>query len=274
VGELEWYDAGAGRMPWLEFGARQSPVVLTLPGLTDGLMPLSEARTRRAMAALPTRELPFRLVAVSYPDPLPEEVTTRQLAASVAAFVADVIATPVVVSAHSMGGMVAQHLAADRPDLVTALALTATLAAPVAPFRERLARWDALVTAGRWRAFYADALDASYTGSALLRRRLLLRMSRPPALPHLADRHRQLTEACLDHDARDRLERIDCPTLVLAGAADRVVPPTASEALAVGIRGARFEIFAGLAHGFPEQASARTFAAISSLIGVDPEVGQ
>ena len=272
MGELQWYDMGTGRMPWLEFGARRAPVVLTLPGLTDGLMPLSEARTRRALAALPTRDLPFRLVAVSYPDPLPEGVTTRRLATSVAAFVTDVIAAPVAVSAHSMGGMVAQHLAADRPDLVTALALTATLAAPVAPFRDRLARWEALVTAGRWRGFYADALDASYTGSELLRRRLLLRMSRPPALPHLVDRHRQLTAACLAHDARDRLDRIDCPTLVLAGAADPVVPPAASDALAAGIRGARFEVLAGLAHGFPEQASARTFAAISSLLGLDPKV--
>lgn len=272
MGELQWYDAGSGRMPWLEFGARRSPVVLTLPGLTDGLMPLSEPRTRRALATLPTRDLPFRLVVLSYPEPLPDDTTTRQLAASVVAFVSDVIGTPVAVSAHSMGGMVAQHLAADRPDLVTALALTATLARPVAAFRERLARWESLVTAGRWRAFYADALDASYTGSELLRRRLLLRMSRPPALPHLVDRHRQLTAACLDHDARDRLARIDSPTLVLAGAADPVVPPAASEELAAGIRGARFELLPKLAHGFPEQAPARTFATIGALIGLDPKV--
>src|SRR5262249_22802256 len=46
-------------------------------------------------------------------------------------------------------------------------------------------------------------------------------------------------EACRGFDATHRLGEIKCPTLVVAGRHDRMVPPAHSEALAAGIAGAR-----------------------------------
>jgi pimeloyl-ACP methyl ester carboxylesterase len=87
---------------------------------------------------------------------------------------------PAWLFAHSMGAMVAQHLAVDRPDLVAGLALSATLARADDPFRAVLARWETLVVARRWRDFSLEALTASYTGSELLRRRIALRVTEAP----------------------------------------------------------------------------------------------
>jgi pimeloyl-ACP methyl ester carboxylesterase len=270
---IAWYPCGEdARMPYLEVGTAVTPVVVALPGLTDGLMPLSEPRTVRGLTDLPLSDLPFRLVTLSYRHPLPASVTTRDLAEDVAAFVRDVVGAPVAVTGHSMGGMVAQHLAAAHPDLVSDLALTATLATADATFAARLDRWLGLVEQGRWRAFYADALAVSYTGSDLLRRRLVLRLGRAPALAHLVDRHRSLTRACLRHDARPALARIEAPTLVLAGSEDPVVRPALARELAAGIPGAEFDVLDGLAHGFPEQAPDRTYRRIASLLGIDEEV--
>lgn len=259
-------------MPWIELGDPSGPTVVALPGLSDGLLPLSEPRARRLATSAPMDRIPFRVLALSHRHPVSVGTTTRDLADDAAAFVDQVVGEPVVVTGHSMGGMVAQWLAARRPDLVDRLVLTASLARPDSGFRDTLERWQQLVEAGRWRAFAADANAVSYTGSELLRRRLLLRLTRPRPAPHLVPRHRALTRACLDHDARQVLGRIACPTLVMAGTHDPVVAVSSSRALADGIEGARFVALDGLAHGFPEQSPDRTFAEIAALLGGDGEV--
>jgi pimeloyl-[acyl-carrier protein] methyl ester esterase len=49
-------------------------------------------------------------------------------------------------------------------------------------------------------------------------------------------------------DLRGELKRVRAPTLVIAGAYDRLTPPGASEALAAGIAGSRLEIIPRAAH--------------------------
>lgn len=269
--EAGWYRHGEVHMPWLGLGGADTPVVVALPGLTDGLMPLSEERTRRGMRSVPHEDLPFRLLLLSYRHPLGADTDTRDLAADVAAFIRDVVGHAVGVTGHSMGGMVAQWLAADHPELVTHLALTATAARPDQALCATLPRWLRLVEQGRWREFYADANTSSYRGSDLLRRQLLLRVSRAPAMPHLVDRHRVLTGACLSHDTVEVVGGIRCPTLVLAGSEDPVVGPAASRELAGAIPGADLEVLDGMAHGFPEQASRRTYRAVADLMGIEGE---
>lgn len=265
---VRWFAHGDVRLPWTDLGGADTPVVVALPGLTDGLMPLSEPRTRAVVAALPHGTVPTRILLVSHRHPVGAGTTTLDLADDVATFVREVVGHPVAVTGHSMGGMVAQWLAARHPDLVTHLALTATLARPDARFREVLGRWDRFVRAGDWRAFYADANATSYAGSELLRRRLLLRLTRAAAVPHLAERHHRLTEACLAHDSRPVLADIACPTLVLAGSEDPVVGLARSRELADCIAGAQLAVLPGLRHGFPEQAPRRTYDAIARLLDV------
>lgn len=52
-------------------------------------------------------------------------------------------------------------------------------------------------------------------------------------------------------DARHRLAAVRCPTLVVAGAADRTVPLPAQEALARAIPGARLAVVPGSGHATP-----------------------
>jgi 3-oxoadipate enol-lactonase len=270
VGErLHWFRHGAVQLPWGFRGPADAPLAIALPGLSDGLLPLSEVGGHGLGGGHGGRRLPFRALMTSYRHPVDTGIGTRDLAADVAALLDEVADAPVAVVGHSMGGMVAQWLAATRPDLVRHLVLTATLARPVPALRQVLEAWESLVVAGRWRDFAAAANEASYTGAELRRRWLLLRLWRPPRMPHLVERHRALTAATLAHDATDVLGAIACPTLVLAGSQDPVVPPSASRALAAAIPGAEYEELPGLAHGFPEQAPGPTLAAITARL--DPE---
>lgn len=271
--DLEWFDLPTGRrLPFVRLGGTSGPTMVVLPGLSDGLLPLSDDRARDALR--PFRSLPFQIRMVSYRHPVDGAVSTQDLAADVIAFIEGHVAAPVAVTGHSMGGLVAQHLASSRPDLVTHLVMTATLAAPVTAFARRIERWDDLVAGGHWRDFYRDAISASYTGSELLKRRIALRVLGAKPVPDLVGRHHHLAQACLAHDTRDALSAISSPTLVMAGERDPVVPPAASRALAETIPDGRFVVLDHAAHGFPEQYPHRTYREVARFLDLDPDLSR
>jgi pimeloyl-ACP methyl ester carboxylesterase len=56
--------------------------------------------------------------------------------------------------------------------------------------------------------------------------------------------------AALTHDTYDRLPQIGCPTLILTGDRDRVIPGASSDVLHERIPGSRLEVVAEAGHLF------------------------
>jgi pimeloyl-ACP methyl ester carboxylesterase len=252
--EPSWVSLGDVRVPYLEVGDPAGRPVVLVPGLTDGIAPVTEPRTRALLADVPLPILRYRGLAMSHRFPAEVVFTTRDLATDLAAALDVLLDEPAVLVCHSMGGMVAQHLAADRPDLVAAMILSATVPQADTVLRRVLADWARVVRVGDATAYAQLAIAASYTGRERDLRAALVVADPPPPLPAEAiARHLALSHACATHDALDRLAAIRAPTLVLAGEHDHVAPPHQGERLADGIADATFEVLAGLAHGFPEQ---------------------
>lgn len=245
---------GALRVPYIEIGDHRGPPVVLLPGLSDGLAPITRASSRRTYTDVPLPLERIRGIVVSHRSPVAPRVTTRELAGDIGAVLEVLLDEPAVLVGHSMGGMVAQHLAADRPELVSGLVLTASSARPDDAVREVLGRWDALLAAHRFEAFARDAVASSFTGAGRRDRERLLVADPPPPLPRaLVPRHLALSRACATHDAVGRLEAIEHPALLVAGSDDVVIPARQSEALAAGLAQGRFVALEGVGHGFPEQ---------------------
>jgi len=152
----------------------------------------------------------------------------------------------------SMGGMIAQEIALARPDRVHTLQLHATYGRPDAYLRARLH------TARAERAALSHEVALESTFFWLFSRTTY--NERPEFVEAifqnaLANPHPQsLTgflrqaEACLGHDALDRLPAIRCPTLVTAAADDILIPASLSRDLAARIPGAEFRLIDGAGH--------------------------
>ena len=224
-----------------------------LPGLGDSLRD-------RSTPALPLAFLyrhlakHFRVAVICRARPQPEGVDTRHMAAELASILRQIGFDRTAVVGVSMGGMVAQHLAADFPELVEQLVLTVTCGRANPVLAESLDRWCAMAPQGDHTALMLDNLHRIYT-PAYGRKNgwtipLVARLTRPRSYDQfLID-----SGACRSHDAWDRLPEIRVPTLVIGGEEDLCLGAEPSRELAARIPGAQLKMYPGLGHGLYEEA--------------------
>jgi len=152
----------------------------------------------------------------------------------------------------SMGGAIAQRIAASWPDRVRGCVLTASWAycdeymkgvfrmltlTRAALGAEDFARMFALwLYSGRTYAETPWVIDDHVKGGA----------EDPDPMP--AHAFEAQAAACVGHDMRGGLGGIKSPTLITAGDADIFTPIRCSEYLHGQIKGSRLEVFEGLAH--------------------------
>jgi pimeloyl-ACP methyl ester carboxylesterase len=173
----------------------------------------------------------------------------------------------------SMGGMIAQHMAASRPERVSKLSLMMTssgsrgLPRPSAKVRaallerraaaahdvdsevERLMRLFTLIGSPSFRpepAAFKARLRAS-----------VQRAWRPSGVA------RQLVAVVADGDRTPLLSRISAPTHIVHGADDPLVPVAAAHDLHAKIAGSTLEIIDGMGHDLPAALWPRFAAAIA-----------
>lgn len=161
----------------------------------------------------------------------------------------------------SMGGMIAQELAVGHPDRIESLILACTHAGgenQVRPEPWVLDLFLEMVRVGSPEA-RAAAAPTLFDPANLAQRPELARAYAEVSLKHPAGPEILMKqwEAVQGHNAYERLSLIQCPTLVLTGDADVLIPPGNSEILARQIRGARLAVVPGGGHQIlVEQADA------------------
>ena len=171
----------------------------------------------------------------------------------------------------SMGGMVAQILAARHPQRV--LSLTSIMSSsgrrglpgPTAAARAALARQpanpnevEAIVdaTVALWQAIGSPAYP---TPEKQLRRRAARALRRCYCPAGVA---RQMLAVAAAPDRSALLQSISVPTLVIHGACDPLVPPACGADTAARVPGARFELIEGMGHDLPAQLNERLLTLI------------
>ncbi len=176
----------------------------------------------------------------------PRPWSMEHLAGDLAAVLEALDARDAVVCGLSVGGMVAQTLAAARCDLVSALILCDTAAKIATP--DEWGRRIAAVEAGGVRALSDAVLDRWFPAEFHAARPDELALWRAMLERTPVDGYCGVCEALRDADLIESTSTLRLPTLALAGDRDKSTPPDLVRETAALIPGARFEIVRGAGH--------------------------
>jgi len=155
--------------------------------------------------------------------------------------------------AHSMGTIVAAHLAAQEPRAVRSLALFGPLLGPPetarGAIRTRGQKARAEGPAGM--QAIADALvQAATSAETKARRPAAVAFVRESLMRQDADGYARTCEALAEAQPAD-ISKIACATLLVTGDEDGVAPPQAVRMMGEKITGSRVEVLRGCGHWTP-----------------------
>jgi pimeloyl-ACP methyl ester carboxylesterase len=151
-----------------------------------------------------------------------------------------------------LGGMIAQELALASPERVASLILVGTYARADAKRRLVLDLWKSMVQLGVPAELRIKNRLCWTLGDATLEQedlieamwRFYLRDDAPMDDKVFA----RQAEACVAHDALERIGQISAPTLVVCGEGDILTPPHLSRQLAARIKGSRLVVMPNAGH--------------------------
>ncbi len=248
----------AGRLPYRRLGYGAQPLLLLHGFWFESRLPsgLALQLLRRCVRPLVER---YSVHLVTYRSDLPPGVSTRDMAADCARALAAELDGPVDVIGLSTGGGIAQHLAADHPEVVRRLVLGSSAHRLGLRGQAVLQRCRELARDEQWRTLRtASALaTASPLAQRLLAPALWLIEPELERRPPAPEGVRAAIEAHRVHEGRPRLDAIRAPTLVIAGEDDRIYPIDLVQETAAGIRGAWLELLPRTDHRFGRAARQR-----------------
>lgn len=243
---------GDTSMDYITFGKGSTNLVM-IPGLGDGLttvkgMAIPLAITYRMYAHN------YKVYVFSRKNHLEEGHSIRDMAKDQAEAMRILGISKAMVLGVSQGGMIAQYLAIDYPDLVEKLVLAVTLSKQNKMIREVIENWIKFAKQDDYQGLWIDTAEKSYSENYLKKYRFLYSILGKVSKPKDFNRFLIQANACIGHDAYAELEQIKCPTLVIGGDDDKIVGGNASAELADRIKNSELFLYKGLGHAAYEEA--------------------
>ena len=239
-------------MDYVSFGTGKKNLVMII-GLNDGLFPVKGTALPLALA--------YRIFAPYYTvyvfgrkNKLEEGYSTRDMASDQAAAMRMLGITQADVIGVSQGGMIAQYLAIDYPELVHKLILAVTSPGQNEIVKSAVNKWIQLATEMDYKNLLIDSAERAYTEKRLKKYRSIYPFLGLLKKPESLERFLIQANACLEHDAHSELHKISCPTLIIGGALDQIVGAAASRELAKAIKGSKLYIYKDYGHTVYEEA--------------------
>lgn len=192
--------------------------------------------------------------------------TVREIAADTAEVMEKLGIECADVFGASLGGMVAQELAAYYPHLVHRLVLGSTLSRPNPTFLQVLSRWESLAKAGEIDDLTADFYQAVYSPQTLERYAAVLSQTKTVATPEKTARFLVYLNAAKQFDCFNSLGQIRATTLVLAAKGDRVTTAAAARETAKAL-GCGYYEYPAFGHAVYDEAPDYQKRVLDFLIG-------
>ena len=166
-----------------------------------------------------------------------------------------------------MGGMIAQHFAADYPERTGKLVLAVTCAQPNPVLTESIGKWVSLAAGGDHTGLMESNVRRMYSDAYYRKNRWLIPIMGRLTKPKSYDRFFVQADACIHHNTADRLSQIDAPTLVIGGEQDHALGADASREIAAAIPHAQLHMYPQYGHALYEEAKDFNRIVLDFLIG-------
>lgn len=191
----------------------------------------------------------YTMYFVTRKPSLPDGYSMQNMANDYAVMIREEFAHPVDVIGASTGGSIAQHFAADHPELVRRLVLHSSAYTLGDAAKKTQIRVGHLAGQRKWREASAVLLDFMFSRNmfgkiAVLLGSLMMYFTAPNDPSDLV----VTVEAEDKHDFKDRLTEITAPTLLIAGDQDPFYSETLFRETAEGIPNAKLILYAGKGH--------------------------
>lgn len=237
------------QMDYITFGSGAKPLIM-IQGLS----------TRSIKGAAVSLACLYRIFARDYTVYLFDrrkdirgDITVRELASDIALALDALQITNADVFGVSQGGMIAQYLAIDRPDLVHKLVLAVTLSRNNETVNTVVRSWITMTEQNNMKALVADMAEKMYSTAYVKRYKPFMPLLTLLQTPKDVPRFITLAKACLTCDTYDKLDKIRCPVLVMGGTQDAVVTGNASWEIAEKL-GCQIHMYKDLGHAAYEEA--------------------
>ncbi|MCL2020267.1 MAG: alpha/beta hydrolase [Oscillospiraceae bacterium] len=237
---------------YISFGKGNRNLIM-IPGLGDGLKTVKGA-------ALPIALMykcfasKYKVYVFSRKNHLEKGYSTRDMAADYKTVMEKLGIVKADIMGISQGGMIAQYIAIDEPELVEKLVLTVTLSRQNETVQKVIGSWLKMAESNDYKSIFIDTTEKSYTEKRLKKYRPLYPLLSKIGKPKDFSRFIIQANACITHDTYDELEKIKCPTLVIGVDNDKIVGVNSSEEIAAKIENSELIIYEGFGHGVYEEA--------------------
>lgn len=212
----------------------------------------------------------WTVYVIDRPDSVPEGTTNKDLADYYAATLISLGLRDADIVGASQGGMIAQHIAVDHPELVHFMVLAASLSRLNATAQEVLDHWLKLAEEEKWYELNIDSFNRLYTDNYLKKNAMAVKAAARMVKPADKEQFIRLVKACLTGGPYDALSCIKCPVLVMGSEDDPVVTGDASREIASAL-GCEIVMYTGYRHAVYDENKefydrVREFLEVSSSI--------
>lgn len=237
---------------FVTFGQGKENLVI-IPGLSDGLktvkgMSMSMAFMFRDYAKK------YRVHIFSRKNEMKEGYNTRDMAKDLKRSMDMCKIDRAHIIGMSQGGMIAQFLAIDFPEVVDKLVIAVSVSRQNETIKKAIGQWISYAKNDDYKTLFIDSLEKTYTEKKLKLYRpfywILSRIGKPKSWSRFIIQG----QACINHNSYDELSKIESTTLVIGGDSDLVVGKNTSEEMAQKIAKCSLIIYENLGHGAFDEA--------------------
>lgn len=238
-------------MDYISFGYGSKNLIMIV-GLGDGLKTVKGLAIPMAIMYKKYAK-DYTVYVFSRKNQLEKEYSTRDMARDLKRVMEKLNILKADIIGVSQGGMIAQYIAIDYPQIVNKLVLVVTLSKQNETVQNIITKWIDLAKKDDYKNLMIDNFEKIYTENYLKKYRWLYPVITRVGKPKSFDRFITMANACITHNSYNELIKIKSPTLVIGGDCDKVVGKNTSEEIADKIKDCKLSIYKGLGHGLYEE---------------------